>query len=65
IKGNETVVHIINKNEDPITIDLKRYKEVGLEGKTLKNIITGEEYIWQDSILLKAKGSILLTSKKS
>jgi len=65
IKGNETVVHIINKNEDPITIDLKRYKEVGLEGKTLKSIITGEEYIWQDSILLKAKGSILLTSKKS
>ena len=64
IKDDETVVHIINKNENPITIDLKRYKEVGLEGKTLKNIITNEEFIWQDSILLKAKGSILLSSKK-
>ena len=63
-KNDETIVHIINKNEKPITLDLKRYEEVGLEGKTLKNIITGEDFIWRDSIQLNEKGSIILTTKK-
>ena len=64
IKDNETVVHIINKNEEPITIDLKHYAEVGLDGKTLKNIITGEEFVWGDVIKLTKKESIILTTKK-
>jgi len=61
---NETVVHIINKNENPIAIDLKRYSEIGLEGKTLKNMITGETFIWGDTIKLTKKESIILTTKK-
>ncbi|WP_299053411.1 glycoside hydrolase family 13 protein [uncultured Polaribacter sp.] len=61
---DETVVHIINKNDTPITIDLNRYAEVGLEGKTLKNIISGEEFIWNNQIELKERGSIVLTTKK-
>ncbi|KGL63864.1 glycoside hydrolase family 13 protein [Polaribacter sp. Hel1_85] len=60
---DEVVVHIINKNDKPITIDLKRYKEVELEGKKLKNIISGETFIWGDKINLKEKGSIILTTK--
>lgn len=60
--GDETVVHIINKNEQPITIDLKRYAEMNLTGKTLKNAITGEKFIWNDAIELKEKGSIILYS---
>ncbi len=63
IKDDETVVHIINKNDKPITIDLKRYKEVGLDDKKLKNIITGEEFTWGDKIQLKEKGSLILTTK--
>ncbi len=63
IKDDETVVHIINKNDKPIPIDLKRYAEVGLEGKTLKNIITGEEFVWGDVFNFKEKGSIVLTTK--
>ena len=63
IKDDETVVHIINKNDKSIRIDLKRYAEIGLEGKTLKNIITGKDFIWGDDILLKEKGSIILTTK--
>ncbi|WP_405567870.1 glycoside hydrolase family 13 protein [Polaribacter sp. Asnod6-C07] len=62
-KNDETVVHIINKNEKPITIDLKRYEEIGLEGKNLKNIISGETFTWGDKIILKEKGSIILTTK--
>lgn len=64
IKDSETVVHIINKNKKPITIDLKRYAEVGLHGKTLKNIISGDEFVWGDEIELTEKGSIILTTKK-
>jgi glycosidase len=64
ILEDEVVVHIINKNDTPITIDLKRYKEVGLEGKILKNIISNEAVLWGDKIELTEKGSILLTTKK-
>jgi glycosidase len=64
IKDDETVVHIINKNKEPITIDLKRYAEVGLEGKILKNIISGDEFVWGNEIELTEKGSIILTTKK-
>ncbi|SFI50181.1 glycoside hydrolase family 13 protein [Olleya namhaensis] len=59
----ETVVHIINKNKTPMTIDLKRYEEIGLHGKTLKNIISGETFKWQDEIILNERGSLLLTTK--
>jgi len=63
ILNNETVVHIINKNETPVTIDLKRFEEVGLKGRTLKNSITGEQIVWGDHINLKKRGSLVLTTK--
>jgi len=63
-KGDETVVHIINKNDKPIAISLKRYAEMGLKDKVLKNIITGEDFIWGNEINLVKKGSIILTTKK-
>jgi glycosidase len=59
----ETVVHIINKNNEPITLDLKRFEEVGLQGKTLKNIVTNETFVWEDEIILNERGSLLLTTK--
>ena len=61
--GDETVVMIINKNETPITIDLKRYAEMGLDGQTLHNIITDENFTWQDKITLAKRGVTLLTTK--
>ncbi|MBC3845336.1 glycoside hydrolase family 13 protein [Winogradskyella echinorum] len=61
--GDETVVLILNKNEDPITIDLNYQSEIGLKGKTLKNIITGETKLWGDVIELKSKGVTILTTK--
>lgn len=59
----EIVVHIINKNESSINIDLKRFEEIGMHGKKVKDIISGEEFIWNDKMELKSKGSILLTTK--
>ena len=60
---NETVVMILNKNNEPLTIDLKRYSEIGLDGKTLKNVITGEDVVWNDSITLNERGVTVLTTK--
>ncbi|WP_400076436.1 glycoside hydrolase family 13 protein [Winogradskyella sp. R77965] len=61
--GDETVVLILNKNEDIITIDLNYQDEMGLKGKTLKNIITDETKLWGDVIELKFKGVTILTTK--
>ncbi|MCB0398396.1 MAG: cyclomaltodextrinase C-terminal domain-containing protein, partial [Winogradskyella sp.] len=61
--GDETVVLILNKNEDIITIDLNYQKEMGLKGKTLKNVITGEMVKWGEVLELKSKGVTILTTK--
>ena len=61
--GYETAVLILNKNEELITIDLNYQKEMGLKGKTLKNVITGETIKWGEVIELKEKGVTLLTTK--
>ena len=60
--GDETVVLILNKNEDIISIDLNYQAEMGLKGKTLKNIITGETVKWGEVMDLKTKGVTLLTT---
>ncbi|XMO85066.1 glycoside hydrolase family 13 protein [Algibacter sp. AS12] len=59
----ETVIHIINKNNNPIELDLNRFEEVGLKGKSVKNIITDYQFFWGDNITLNEKGSVILTTK--
>ncbi|MDT0558928.1 glycoside hydrolase family 13 protein [Ichthyenterobacterium sp. W332] len=59
---DETVVLILNKNEDIISIDLNYQQEIGLKGKTLKNIITGEHVKWGEVMDLRSKGVTLLTT---
>ena len=63
IVEDEVVVLILNKSDIPLTIDLSRYSEIGLEGQKLQNIITGEEMLWADSLQLDSRGVIILTSK--
>ena len=60
---NEVVVLIINKNESPIALDLNRFDEIGLNNKKLKNIISDEEFLWNNQLNLNSKGVILLTTK--
>ncbi len=60
---NEVVILIINKNKSTINLDLKRFKEIGIDGKKLKNIITEEVIIWDESLKIHSKGSIILTNK--
>ena len=61
---DEMVVLILNKNDKPITLDLERYTEIGLDGKTLKNIISGETIIWNNTLELNTKGVTLLSTKQ-
>ena len=63
IHEDETVVHIMNKNEEPIELELNRFEEVGLKGKTLRNILTDADVLWKDKFVLKEKGTMLLTTK--
>ncbi|MEZ4841893.1 MAG: cyclomaltodextrinase C-terminal domain-containing protein, partial [Flavobacteriaceae bacterium] len=60
---NEQVVLILNKNENQIELDLNRFEELGLSGKKLINIITGEELIWNDKLTFTQRGTVLLTTK--
>ncbi len=61
---DETVAVILNKNDEPITLDLKRYAEMGLDGKTVKDIITGDSILWGEDITLSKKGVMILTTKE-
>lgn len=63
ILDEEIVIHIINKNENITELDITRFEEIGLKGKMVKNIITGEQYIWSNNLILQEKGSIILTTK--
>ncbi|NNE31227.1 MAG: glycoside hydrolase family 13 protein [Winogradskyella sp.] len=61
---DETVVLILNKNEEPVKIDLDYQKEMGLKGKSLRNIINGKIITWGDSLTLKNKGVTILSTKR-
>jgi len=63
IQEDETVVLILNKNDQPITLDLKRFAEIGLNGKSLKKIFSEERILWNNTLTLKQKGVTLLTTK--
>lgn len=60
---NEKVIIILNKNEEPTELDLKRFEELELEGAILLNIITGEEFVWSETLELPAEGSYIFTTK--
>ena len=64
IMNDSIVVTILNKNDEPYVLDLDKFKEIGLEGKPLKDVITGKEMVWKDSITLKEKGATILTTLK-
>jgi len=60
---NEVVTVILNKNEKPFELDLMRFEEIGLQGKTVKNVISEEEFTWFNTLKLNSKGITILTTK--
>lgn len=61
--GDEKVVVILNKNVQPVSLSLDRFKELELEGSTFQNLISEEEIIWKDSIELPGEGIFIYTTK--
>ena len=61
---NETVVLVLNKNENPTTIDLNRFSELGLKDKTLTNILTKEKITWGDTLTLDKRGVTMFTTQQ-
>lgn len=59
----EQVVLILNKNEEPYTLDLNRFEELGLEGKRLRNVLTGDDLKWGKTIELPEQGVYLYSTK--
>ncbi len=60
--NDEIVVFILNK-KDSAKVDLSIYKELNLNGKKFKNILTGEEFIWDNELNLNQKGAFIFTTK--
>ena len=63
VLNDEIVTVILNKNEKPITLNLDRFEEVGLNGKQVKNVISGERFTWGESLKINSKGVLFLTTK--
>ena len=63
IMDDEVVALILNKNESTL-LDLSKFEEIGLQGKTVRNVITGEELVWDTTLNLDSKGITVLTTKK-
>lgn len=62
IYEDEIVAVILNKSEIK-SIETEIIEEMGLEGKTMKDIISGKEFIWKSKIEIKPQGISLFTTK--
>ena len=60
---NEIVAVILNKNKKLVNLNLDRFDEMDLNGRSLTNIITSEKVLWKDYLTLKKEGIIILTTK--
>ncbi len=58
--GDETVVLLLNKQEQPVRLDLGRFAELGLEGRVFTDLVSGQELLWGDAVTLSRKGAYVL-----
>jgi hypothetical protein len=61
---NNIVFLILNKNKKPVSIDLRRFKELNLMDKKFQNILTNETFLWQETLKLNKEGSYIFSSIK-
>jgi len=62
INNDETTFLIINKNQSSVNISLDHYKELDLNGKMFKNIISNENFTWDKSLELNTKGVYIFST---
>ena len=59
----EEIVAVILNKSDATSIETAMVKEMGLEGKQMKNIVSGASFIWGDKLSINPNGITLLTTK--
>jgi glycosidase len=62
--GDERVVLVLNKNDRPYALPLDRFAELGLEGKPVRNILNGENLVWEGRLLLNSPGAFIFATHK-
>ena len=60
----ENLMLILNKNTQPIKIDLTRFEELNFQGKRLENVLEDEGFDWKEQLELKKQGAYLFHTKK-
>ncbi|MDH3795553.1 MAG: cyclomaltodextrinase C-terminal domain-containing protein, partial [Flavobacteriaceae bacterium] len=61
---DEMVMLVLNKNEIPVSLDLRRFDELGIRGAKADNLLSGEAIIMEDRLLLRERGPVLLSLKR-
>ena len=46
-----------------MSLNLDRFKELNLEGKTFKNVISKDDFIWGKTLNLEQNGSYIFSTK--
>lgn len=59
---DEVVAIFLNKS-DRTSVASEMVKEIGIDGRKVKNIITGDEMTWQGELKINPKGVTLFTTK--
>lgn len=62
IHEDEIIAVILNKS-DETSIETQIVKEIGLDGKKMKNIVSSESFIWGKKLTINPNGITLLTTK--
>jgi len=62
IYEDEVVAIFLNKS-DRTSVAVEMMKEIGIEGKKVKNVITDKEMIWEGELKINPKGVTLFTTK--
>ena len=58
--GNKKIMLLLNKNEDPVTLSMDRFREMEIMGKTFREVISGGSITIGQEMVLKEKGVLLL-----
>ncbi|MCH4823685.1 glycoside hydrolase family 13 protein [Gramella lutea] len=63
ISGDEKIVLLLNKNNEPVDLDLSRFEELGLRNVEMKNLLSGEKITWKEKLSLSERGIYFYTTK--
>lgn len=63
VSEDEKVVLILNKNDEPVELDLERFQELELEGTSMQNLISGGKFEWKNTLQIPERGPYLFTTK--